>query len=281
MLGRLGVPLGIALTLWGAAGARADDPTDPEVEAELAVGADEADGVIWIEDGHTGELIAMSVEDLDPGPEPEATDTPEPRRWAPSRGADCHRYRGRRVCEGPRRVPLPHGSAAARAVALGIGHHGTATRLLTAAPLPRWVAAVGGRRAALTWPVAGGRLSRGFGLVPRGRRGHRLHKGLDIGAPEGTRVLAAARGLVVYADNEVSGYGNLVIVLHADGTTTWYAHLRAAWVFPGMSVEAGQTIGEVGETGIAHGPHLHFEWRLDGEARDPLPGMRGRPEPDG
>jgi len=72
---------------------------------------------------------------------PEPPHAPSPPEFAPSRGRDCHRYRRRRVCEGPRRVPVPHGPAAERAERLGLGSRSVASRLLTGSPDPRWRAA--------------------------------------------------------------------------------------------------------------------------------------------
>jgi murein DD-endopeptidase MepM/ murein hydrolase activator NlpD len=130
----------------------------------------------------------------------------------------------------------------------------------------------------MLWPVEGGRLWRGFGRVRRRHRG-RLHKGLDIGAPEGSPIMAAADGLVVYSDNEVSGYGNLLMVVHSDRSVAFYAHCRATYVFAGQTVRKGQIIGEVGQTGLAHGAHLHFELRVNGRPRNPLPRFPRQPPP--
>lgn len=76
---------------------------------------------------------------------------------------------------------------------------------------------------------------------------------------------------MVYADVGVRGYGNLAMLVHADGAVTFYAHARALHVTPGQLVRRGERIGEVGDTGRAHGTHLHFELREGGEAIDPSP----------
>jgi murein DD-endopeptidase MepM/ murein hydrolase activator NlpD len=121
-----------------------------------------------------------------------------------------------------------------------------------------------GRAPTLRWPVSG-RLS-----SPFGRRGASMHEGIDIAATRGTPVRAAAPGRVVHSDWSISGYGNLVIVEHRGGLVTLYAHNHVNKVRVGQTVEAGQVIAEVGRTGQATGPHLHFEVRRDGKPRDPL-----------
>ncbi|MEE0204370.1 MAG: M23 family metallopeptidase, partial [Oscillospiraceae bacterium] len=85
----------------------------------------------------------------------------------------------------------------------------------------------------------------------------------------GTAVLAADGGTVSVATYS-SSYGNYVMLYHADGTTTLYAHMSSLAVSAGQTVSQGSTIGYVGETGWAKGPHLHFEVRKDGATLDPL-----------
>lgn len=91
------------------------------------------------------------------------------------------------------------------------------------------------------------------------------HSGLDLTAPQGTPVKSVAAGTVVHGGYGFAGaaYGNHVIVKHADGMYTLYAHLSANTVSAGQSVSAGQMIGNVGSTGNSNGPHLHFEVRTD------------------
>jgi murein DD-endopeptidase MepM/ murein hydrolase activator NlpD len=200
----------------------------------------------------------------------------EPQRptdWLPSRGRECN-MKGRyaRFCQGPRRAPRPHGAAAALAQRLEIGTHHTVSELLLHPPKPAWVQAAGGPKALrpMLWPVDGGRFWRGFGDTRRSKAVRKRHKGVDIGAPDGTPIRAAQDGLVVYSDNGIRGFGNLIVIVHPDATTTFYAHCQANYVFPGQRVRRGQVIGEVGHTGIARGPHLHFEWRHQGHAKDPV-----------
>jgi murein DD-endopeptidase MepM/ murein hydrolase activator NlpD len=97
----------------------------------------------------------------------------------------------------------------------------------------------------------------------------RHHNGVDLAAPESSHVRAVLNGRVVFADS-YSGYGKLVTILHADGYSSLYGHLDEINVNPGQIVSAGELIGRVGSTGVATGPHLHFEWRLNGKPLDPL-----------
>jgi peptidoglycan hydrolase-like protein with peptidoglycan-binding domain len=106
-----------------------------------------------------------------------------------------------------------------------------------------------------------------------GPRGNMFHTGIDYPAAYGTPVAAAGRGCVSSAGYDPGGYGNLVVVQHRAGMTSWYAHLATIAVRPGGCVVAGTRIGTVGATGHATGPHLHFELRLRGAAVNPLTGL--------
>ena len=103
------------------------------------------------------------------------------------------------------------------------------------------------------WPTRGV-LTSGYG-----RRWGRMHRGIDIAAPTGTPIFAAAPGVVVYARWNSGGYGNLVDIRHADGSLTRYAHNSRIFVQEGQVVEQGQHISAMGSTGFSTGPHLHFE----------------------
>ena len=111
-----------------------------------------------------------------------------------------------------------------------------------------------------------------------------MHQGVDIGAAEGALIVAVNDGLVVYSDNGMHGYGNAVLVAHADGSVSMYAHCIETYVVPGKLVRRGEVIAAVGQTGITHGAHLHFEYRVAGELRDPLTlfvNIPERPSPRG
>ena len=99
----------------------------------------------------------------------------------------------------------------------------------------------------------------------------RAHKGIDYGAPSGTRVKATADGVVEMAGRQ-GGYGNVVVMRHQSKYTTWYGHLSgiAKGLRKGMRVAQGAVIGYVGATGLATGPHLHYEFRVNGVHQNPL-----------
>ncbi len=125
------------------------------------------------------------------------------------------------------------------------------------------------RRAYLASPLAFSRVTSGFKM-----RFHpilqtwRAHLGVDYAAPTGTPVRSVGQGIVDVAGSQ-GGFGNVVMVKHASGQTTVYAHLSRINVKRGQSVMQGQTLGLVGATGWATGPHLHFEFRVNGQHKDP------------
>jgi hypothetical protein len=104
------------------------------------------------------------------------------------------------------------------------------------------------------------------------------HTGVDLAAPVGRPVLAAAGGQVTYAGWD-GPYGQRLEITHLDGTKTWYAHLSAIVVDDGTFVAAGEQIGLVGSTGNSTGPHLHYEVRPGGVPTDPVPWMAARGAP--
>lgn len=119
----------------------------------------------------------------------------------------------------------------------------------------------------LRWPLHG-RLTSGFGPRRRGR-----HFGIDLAANSGTTIRASAGGLVIASASSLKGYsryGKIVIIQHREGLITLYAHNSKNLVARGQCVRAGQPIAEVGRTGNATGPHLHFEVRRNGLPQNPL-----------
>lgn len=202
-----------------------------------------------------------------------------PARWRRRMPPECKTRGGfKRHCSGALIMPEPDGRAAVLAERMGLGLTATAMQLLYFHAFDEWRALV--RHAdpdtSLTFPVPDGNPGRGFGHTRTGDLRDRSHDGLDIGAPEGAEILAARGGLVAYAGKGITGYGNIVILLHRGGDTTMYAHCRALRVFAGQYVERGAPIAEVGTTGFAPIPHLHFEHRVRGHLRDPAAALRPR-----
>ncbi|AOI98029.1 M23 family metallopeptidase [Burkholderia sp. LA-2-3-30-S1-D2] len=127
--------------------------------------------------------------------------------------------------------------------------------------------------AAFTMPVKWTRISSFFGeRIHPLSQAMAFHTGVDLAAPSGTPVNAAADGVVSFVGTDPGGYGHYVIVDHADGYSTYYAHLSAyaRGLKTGETVKQGQRLGSVGMTGAATGPHLHFEVRVANDPVDPL-----------
>lgn len=120
------------------------------------------------------------------------------------------------------------------------------------------------------WPVRGPLMSN-FGTKTGGLR----NDGINIIAPEGTPVVAAENGVVAYAGNEIRGFGNLLLIKHADGYVTAYAHNRDLLVRRGQRVRRGQKIATVGQTGSVNRPQLHFEIRKGRRPKNPEDYLRG------
>jgi murein DD-endopeptidase MepM/ murein hydrolase activator NlpD len=138
------------------------------------------------------------------------------------------------------------------------------------------------RKAFLKSPLKFARITSGFGNRVHPILGFsRMHRGIDYGAPRGTPVWAMADGTVLHAGWK-GGYGNTVVLRHANGYQTLYGHLHSLKVKAGARVQQKQEIGTVGSTGLSTGPHLHFEMLLRGQhlnpvkqrfpAADPVPG---------
>jgi murein DD-endopeptidase MepM/ murein hydrolase activator NlpD len=117
----------------------------------------------------------------------------------------------------------------------------------------------------LRWPVKGKVIS-GFGPKANGLK----NEGINIAVPEGTSIRAADNGVVAYAGSELKGYGNLVLIRHADGYVTAYAHAKQLLVKRGDAVKRGDVIAKAGQTGAVSSPQLHFEVRKGATALDPI-----------
>jgi murein DD-endopeptidase MepM/ murein hydrolase activator NlpD len=128
------------------------------------------------------------------------------------------------------------------------------------------------RKAFLRYPVDYARISSGFSLARRHPVLNRVraHKGIDFAAPTGTPIKAAGAGKIVSRGRN-GGYGNAVVIAHSGGITTLYGHMSrfAKGQKVGDRVQQGQVIGYVGKTGLATGPHVHYEYRVKGVHKNP------------
>jgi murein DD-endopeptidase MepM/ murein hydrolase activator NlpD len=126
------------------------------------------------------------------------------------------------------------------------------------------------RKAFLASPLEFTRVSSGYGIrVHPITNDKRAHKGIDYAAPTGTPIRTVGDGVVEFAGRK-GGYGNVIEIKHRDNKSTVFAHLSRIGVQKGQKVEQGDVIGAVGTTGFSTGPHLHFEFRVNGEHHDPL-----------
>ncbi len=128
---------------------------------------------------------------------------------------------------------------------------------------------------ALSWPMIGARITQSFGptdlvLEPSLGPYPHFHTGIDLAAPLGTPVMAAADGIVVAAAHTSVGYGNYVMIAHGAGVITLYAHLLETDVSMGDKVARGKKIGLEGSSGLSTGPHVHFEVRINDQVVDPM-----------
>lgn len=128
----------------------------------------------------------------------------------------------------------------------------------------------------LSWPMVSFQITQPFGptnvaLEPAYGSYRHFHTGVDIAAPLGTPVMAAADGLVVAVGHTNIGYGNFVIIAHGGGVATLYGHLLQTTANVGDRVVRGQMIGLEGSTGFSTGPHVHFELRVNDQVVDPMP----------
>lgn len=125
-----------------------------------------------------------------------------------------------------------------------------------------------GKSASSTLPATGS-ITSGYGMRTHPITGvHKMHTGTDFSIGDGNAY--AARAGTVDAVTYDGAWGNRVIVRHGNGVKTWYCHLSSPTVSVGESVSAGDVMGRIGATGLATGPHLHFEVRVNGEHRNPL-----------
>lgn len=165
-------------------------------------------------------------------------------------------------------IPGRHGAPVAAKAAPG-GRE-TASLKVPRKPPPKLSRPPAASGKGFLWPVKG-RVVSGFGAKARGLR----NDGINIAARLGAPVLAAENGVVAYAGNELRGFGNLILIKHADGWVSAYAHTDEMLVRRGEKVAKGQRIATVGATGNVRDPQLHFELRRGRRAEDPSKHLRG------
>ncbi|MDR1693954.1 MAG: LysM peptidoglycan-binding domain-containing protein [Lactobacillaceae bacterium] len=141
------------------------------------------------------------------------------------------------------------------------------TRAVTARTRTAYIKPVSTNRTAkFAWPVKGPIISN-YGTIGKGRK----NDGINIKAPLGASVNAADKGVVVYAGNELKGFGNLILIKHPDGWITAYAHNDKIFVRKGQSVRKGEKVSSVGRTGGVNAPQLHFEIHVNKKPINPMP----------
>lgn len=180
-------------------------------------------------------------------------DSSSPSATAPSTPSGPQPYSGNAY-------PRPSAPVAAQPVS---PPPSTARPIIESSAAPTEAEIIASGKGKFAWPVRGEIMS-SFGLKGTGQR----NDGLDIRAAQGTPVLSAADGEVAYAGNQVQTFGNLVLVKHADGWVTAYAHLSSINVKMRQEVRQGEQLGAVGATGGANEPKLHFEMRYAPTVRD-------------
>jgi murein DD-endopeptidase MepM/ murein hydrolase activator NlpD len=197
-----------------------------------------------------------------PGTPPHALGTPAPQPAAA------------KVAEAEAAPAAPSHVPAAPAEPVQKARLATATDTPAAAaaatPHPVKAAEATGALPTFRWPVRG-RIITAYGAKTNGK----VNDGINVAVPEGTPVKAAEDGVVAYAGNELKGYGNLILIRHANGYVTAYAHASQLLVKRGESIKRGQVIAKSGQTGEVGSPQLHFEIRKGSSPVDPMQFLNG------
>ena len=205
-----------------------------------------------------------------PGPKPMAAQEAGGITYQPGQEPTSLRLPGQKPAVTVEAIPAPTAVAPPPAAQTAPQPPPAPSQEVAVAPPPKAEPALPKSSGRFLWPVKG-KLISSFGPKPDG-----LHNdGLNIAAAKGTPVVAADNGVVAYAGNELRGFGNLLLVKHADGFITAYAHLDRIDVERGATVKRGQAIGTVGQTGSVTSPQLHFELRKGSQAVDPRDRLEG------
>lgn len=229
------------------------------VETQVAAGTVTSEGLV---PQPATPSSAITVEELPPPGSPAASTSaaPAPAAPAPATGAPTDLTPTAPSAQ-TGAVPLPQAPASPGTAPTTPA---PATQTATTQPppaVPQPAPLTGGQ---FLWPV-NGKIIAGFGP----REGGLHNDGINVSAPLGTPIRAAENGVVAYAGNELRGFGNMLLIRHADGWMSAYAHADALLVKRGDTVTRGQTIARVGQTGNVSSPQLHFELRRGTDAVDP------------
>lgn len=200
----------------------------------------------------TAKVESIGVNDLPP-PSAAAKSEPAPQKQAAAEPVSLNRWTGKQRSEFQQAAKEPAIKPAAPQPARAAEHK------------PIKLTGTKEEVSSFMWPVGSKKVISGFGPKGRGK----ANDGINIASDEGEPVWAAADGEVVYVGNELSGYGNMIIIKHAGGKSTTYAHLSSAGVDKYDRVKQGDIIGYVGSTGNVKSPQLHFALRNGKAALDP------------
>jgi len=198
-------------------------------------------------------IVIPGVSVAPPQPAPVLAAAPKPH--------PPHVVQPQRIAQAPTPAPAPAPKVVAQPETTSSANLAAAGAQATAEAS---VGAGGAAGPAFRWPVRG-RVITGFGPKPNGQQSD----GIDLAVPEGTAVHAAEDGVVAYAGNELKGYGNLILIRHANGFVTAYAHASEILVKRNDTVHRGQVIAKSGQTGSVTSPQLHFEIRRGSAPVDP------------
>ena len=210
--------------------------------------------------GNSRQTVAQQQKPVAPQPQRYAAAAPAPQVTRPQTTAPQAASWPNNAPSQPRTIPIDRAPATEPTQSVRMVSQETPK----AEPAPEKAAEPAGSLQSFRWPVHG-RVIAGFGSKPNGTQ----NDGINIAVPEGTQVKAADDGVVAYAGNELKGYGNLVLVRHANGYVSAYANASELLVKRGDTIKRGQVIALSGQTGNVTSPQLHFEIRKGSTPVDP------------